>query len=216
MSEESGLGTFRGSGGLWSNYSIEDVATLDGYRRNPHRVTEFYNRYREWVAKATPNQAHAAIADLQRHFDVQVITQNVDDLHERAGSKKVLHLHGEIFKARSRRDPSVIVDLNGDLSVDDKGPDGARMRPHIVWFGEDVPAMQPAMSMARSCELFVVVGTSLQVYPAANLLQAVSASTPSFLVDPNEVESTRYLDHWRYVATRGVPKLAKFLVTEYL
>ncbi|HRH61218.1 MAG TPA: Sir2 family NAD-dependent protein deacetylase, partial [Chitinophagaceae bacterium] len=183
ISAESGLKTFRDSDGLWAGYDIEDVATPRAWKRNPQLVLEFYNHRRGEVAKALPNAAHTGLAELQDDFDVHVITQNIDDLHERAGSEKVLHLHGQIFKMRSEKNESLVYEIRGNINIGDKADDGAQLRPHIVWFEEPVPMMEEAAAIAGSAEIFVVVGTSLVVYPAAGLIHYTPYSIPKFIVD---------------------------------
>ncbi|MDR6195087.1 NAD-dependent deacylase [Siphonobacter sp. SORGH_AS_0500] len=192
ISAESGIKTFRDSDGLWENYRIEDVATPEAWLRNPELVLDFYNQRRKQALTAEPNEAHRILADLQEHFDVQIITQNVDNLHERAGSKKVLHLHGELFKVRSTRNPELIYELDGwELKTGDLCEAGSQLRPHIVWFGEEVPAMMEAIPMCEEADIFVVVGTSLQVYPAAGLVDYVFSSVPVFVIDPQSPKVSR-------------------------
>ncbi|HEX6179847.1 MAG TPA: Sir2 family NAD-dependent protein deacetylase, partial [Chitinophagaceae bacterium] len=170
ISAESGLKTFRDSDGLWEGYDIEDVATPRAWRKNPQLVLEFYNYRRKNVSDASPNAAHIGLAELEKDWDVHIITQNIDDLHERAGSTKILHLHGSIFKMRSEHDEELVFDIRGDMKIGDLAPDGAQLRPNIVWFEEPVPAIPDAVSIVRSADVFVVVGTSLVVYPAAGLV----------------------------------------------
>lgn len=183
ISAESGLKTFRDSDGLWEGYDIEDVATPRAWKRNPQLVLEFYNYRRREVAKAQPNAAHIGLAELQDDFDVHIITQNIDDLHERAGSKNILHLHGEIFKMRSEFDESLVYDIRDDIKFGDKAKDNAQLRPHIVWFEEPVPMIEEAALITRSADIFVVVGTSLVVYPAAGLINYAPWRIPKFIVD---------------------------------
>jgi NAD-dependent deacetylase len=183
ISAESGLKTFRDSDGLWEGYDIEDVATPMAWKRNPQLVLEFYNYRRRNVLDAEPNAAHYGLAQLEKDFDVHIITQNIDDLHERAGSTNVLHLHGEIFKMRSEEDESLIYEIKGDIKLGDKAGDGAQLRPHIVWFHEAVPMMDYAVPVVRNADLFVVVGTSLVVYPAAGLVNYAPYEIPKFIVD---------------------------------
>lgn len=186
MSAESGIATFRGSDGLWEGHRVEEVASPEGFQANPELVLEFYNHRRRQIVAASPNEGHFALARLESRFDVHIVTQNVDDLHERAGSTQVLHLHGEIRKARSTRDPRHVVNLDGtELNWGDLGPDGAQLRPHIVWFGESVPMIDQAMTVVESADVLVVVGTSLQVYPAAGLVGYAPHSAPIHVVDPN-------------------------------
>jgi len=210
VSAESGIKTFRDSGGLWENYDIEDVATFEAWLRNRDLVLDFYNQRRKQVMEAQPNAAHLFIADLQRKFDVQVITQNIDDLHERAGSKKVLHLHGEIMKARSTSNPKLLYPLTTSLlNAGDVCDEGSQLRPHVVWFGEMVPEMETANALAEMADLFVVIGTSLNVYPAAGILNFVSRDIPKWLIDPGEfnLDYVRNMRHIKSVAVRGVDEL---------
>jgi NAD-dependent deacetylase len=214
VSAESGLKTFRDSGGLWEQYRIEDVATFDAWTNNTSLVLEFYNQRRKQVMEAKPNAAHKFISDLQKDFDVHVITQNIDDLHERAGSKKVLHLHGEIMKARSTADDTLIYPMKkAEIRLGELCEKGSQLRPHIVWFGEMVPEMEKAYLITEQADLFVVVGTSLNVYPAAGLLSYVNHNTPKWLVDPGEfnLDYIRNLRHIKQTAVNGVPELRKEL-----
>jgi len=214
ISAESGLKTFRDSGGLWEQYKIEDVATFEAWTNNQELVLQFYNERRKQVMESVPNDAHRYIADLQKSFDVHVITQNIDDLHERAGSKKVLHLHGEIMKARSTVDSNLVYPLKSfEIKKGQKCEKGSQLRPHIVWFGEMVPEMEFAYLIAEKADLFVVVGTSLNVYPAAGLLSYISHNTPKWLVDPGEfnLDYIKNLRHIKQTAVNGVPELKKQL-----
>ena len=189
MSQESGLRTFREMGGLWESYNVEDVASIDGWRRNPELVMDFYNQRRKQLFDAKPNSGHYGLAELEKWFDVTVVTQNVDDLHERAGSKNVLHLHGELRKVRSTIDPDLIYTLDGwELKFGDKCEKGSQLRPHIVWFGEPVPALYDAIPFVEEADILVVVGTSLVVYPAAGLVHYAKPDAPVFVVDPNRPE----------------------------
>jgi NAD-dependent deacetylase len=183
ISAESGLKTFRDSDGLWEGYEVTEVATPRAWRKNPALVLDFYNMRRRDVAKAEPNTAHLGLAELEKDFDVQIITQNIDDLHERAGSTKVLHLHGEIFKMRSEFDEALIYDIREDILPGHKAEDGAQLRPHIVWFEEPVPMIGKAAPLVRSADIFVVVGTSLVVYPAAGLVDYALPGAHKFIVD---------------------------------
>jgi NAD-dependent deacetylase len=183
ISAESGLRTFRDSDGLWEGYDIEEVATPRAWRRNPQLVLDFYNMRRRDVTKAQPNAAHYGLAELQIDYDVHIITQNIDDLHERAGSEKVLHLHGEIFKMRSEANEKLVASVRSDMRLGDLADDGAQYRPHIVWFEEPVPMMEQAVPLVNSADLFAVIGTSLVVYPAAGLLQYVKPGTPIYILD---------------------------------
>lgn len=183
ISAESGLKTFRDSDGLWEGYNIEDVATPGAWRKNPALVLEFYNYRRKNVLEAQPNGAHYGLASLEDRFDVQIITQNIDDLHERAGSTRVLHLHGEIFKMRSVKNERLVYDIREDIQLGDTAEDGAQLRPHIVWFEEPVPKIEEAIPIVAAGDIFVVVGTSLVVYPAAGLINYCSYNKPKFIID---------------------------------
>jgi NAD-dependent deacetylase len=183
ISAESGLKTFRDSDGLWEGYDINEVATATAWRRNPALVQEFYNMRRRNVKDAPPNEAHIALAQLEENFDVHIITQNIDELHERAGSSKVLHLHGEIFKMRSEKTESLVYPVYEDIQMGDKAEDGAQLRPHIVWFEEPVPLMEEAIQIAKGAEIFLIVGTSLVVYPAAGLVNYVPWEISKYIID---------------------------------
>lgn len=188
MSAESGISTFRDAGGLWENYPVMDVASADGFRRNPALVHRFYNERRRDLIGKQPNEAHRILAELEKKYDVYVITQNVDDLHERAGSSKVLHLHGELMKIRSVSDPDYIETLDMEhleTTPETRGKRGDLMRPHIVFFQEPVPNIELAMEWAEQADIFVVIGTSLAVYPAAGLMQCVRPGVPVYYIDPN-------------------------------
>lgn len=188
ISAESGIKTFRDSDGLWENHRVEDVATPEAWERNPALVQQFYNERRKQLLEAKPNAAHIALAEAEKWFDVTIVTQNVDDLHERAGSSHVVHLHGELMKSRSERNESLVYRIDGwELKMGDKAEDGAQLRPHIVWFGEAVPMFEEATHIAQKAELFAVVGTSMVVYPAAALIQYTARAIPHFLVDPKPV-----------------------------
>lgn len=210
VSAESGLRTFRDSDGLWEQYRIEEVATPGAWQRDPLKVLHFYDLRREQVLAARPNAAHEAIARLQAHFHVDVVTQNIDDLHERAGSKQVMHLHGEILKARSTADPTLVTRINGpSLRLGDRCALGSQLRPHIVWFGEEVPLIPVAAALITKADKLLIVGSSLQVYPAAGLVQYASRSCEVVLVDPNEVDVQRSgVRHIKRTASEGVPLLA--------
>lgn len=216
ISAESGLKTFRDSGGLWEGYRIEEVATPEAWQRNPQLVLNFYNMRRREIKKAQPNAAHLKLAELEQLFDVRIITQNIDDLHERAGSSKVLHLHGEIFKMRSSADPGLIKPIDGDMHLGDCAEDGAQLRPHVVWFGEPVPAIAEAIAWVEQADVFAVIGTSLQVYPAAGLLFHLSQTKPQvpvYIVD-RHIPEIGHQPHWHLIeqpATQGVATLARRL-----
>ena len=183
ISAESGLRTFRDSDGLWEGYNVEDVATPEAWQKDPQLVLNFYNERRRNVADAKPNAAHIGLVDLENDFDVTVITQNIDDLHEKAGSTNVLHLHGEIFKMRSEWDDELISEIKGDIKLGDMATDGKQLRPFIVWFGEPVVMMERAVEVVYTADVFAVIGTSLAVYPAAGLVNYVSANTPKYIID---------------------------------
>ncbi|MBL1409130.1 SIR2 family NAD-dependent protein deacylase [Sphingobacterium faecale] len=186
ISAESGLQTFRGNDGLWEGYRIEDVATPDAWRRNPEMVQRFYNERRKKCILAEPNPAHVALADLEQDADVWIVTQNIDDLHERAGSKNIIHLHGEIRKSQSSLDPTMVYPIIGDtIRMEETCEFGSPLRPHVVWFGETVPNMDKAIRLVKNADFLLVVGTSLQVYPAANLVYETSSECKIVVVDPN-------------------------------
>jgi NAD-dependent deacetylase len=215
VSAESGLKTFRDSGGLWEEYNVMDVATPEAWQKNPSLVLDFYNKRRTQVLNARPNLAHYSIAKLQERFDVVVITQNIDNLHERAGSKKVLHLHGEITKSRSTVDPGLIYHMESpELKLGMICEKGSQLRPHVVWFGEPVPQMEEACRIASTAELFIIVGTSLNVYPAAGLVDYVPEAAPKFIIDPNQTrgETIPNLEIIRDVASVGMDSLCKRLL----
>ncbi|MBL4752289.1 MAG: NAD-dependent deacylase [Flavobacteriales bacterium] len=214
-SAESGLGTFRDSGGLWEQYDVYKIATPEAWKENRELVQKFYNDRRKQVLEAVPNAAHFAVAELEKNFDVTVITQNVDDLHERAGSSNVIHLHGEIRKSQSSIDPSLVYDIDGwELKAGDKCEKGSQLRPHVVWFGEPVPMMEPACLVAESADIFLVIGTSLNVYPAAGLIDVVDQDVPKYVIDPQEVDVTgiKNVTVFKEKASTGVPTLAKQLL----
>ena len=189
MSQESGIRTFRDSDGLWEEYDVMEVATPQAWKKNPELVMRFYNERRKQLLEAKPNAGHIGLAQLEKLFSVQIITQNIDDLHERAGSSTVLHLHGELKKARSTVDENLIYDINGwELKFGDRCEKGSQLRPHIVWFGEAVPAIEEAIEIVQKADIFVVIGTSMNVYPAAGLINYVRKGVPIFLIDPNPVE----------------------------
>ena len=213
ISAESGLKTFRDSDGLWEGYNIEDVATPRAWKKNRELVLEFYNYRRKNVLAAKPNAAHYGLASLQDNFDVHIITQNIDDLHERAGSEKVLHLHGEIFKMRSERNEALVYDIRDDIRVGDTAEDGAQLRPHIVWFEEPVPKIEEAIPIVHDADIFVVVGTSLVVYPAAGLVTYTRSDIPKFIIDRNipHTSSMYNLTAIQKPATAGVNDLIETL-----
>lgn len=183
ISADSGLRTFRDSDGLWEGYNVYEVATPEGWASNPALVLDFYNQRRRQVAAAQPNAAHKGLAALEQFFDMSIITQNIDDLHERGGSTHIIHLHGQISRMRSEFDETGIYEVTGDIRLGDTGPDGGQLRPHIVWFGEPVPLIEEAAILTRQADIFVVIGTSLAVYPAAGLLQYAPRRIPKFILD---------------------------------
>ena len=190
ISAESGVSTFRDSNGLWENHRVEDVATPKAWEINKELVLTFYNQRRRQLFEVEPNNGHRALVRLEEQFNVQIITQNIDDLHERAGSSNVLHLHGELKKVRSTIDPSLVYEMNEwELKMGDKCAKGGQLRPHIVWFGEEVPNIPSASELVRSADCLIIVGTSLNVYPAAGLIHELKSNSPIYLVDPNEVDT---------------------------
>lgn len=210
MSAESGIKTFRDSDGLWENHDVMEVASIDGWRKNPQLVMEFYNQRRKQLFEVEPNAGHIGLAELEKDFDVHIITQNVDDLHERAGSTKIIHLHGELKKVRSIANEELVYTLDGwELKMGDTAEDGAQLRPHIVWFGEEVPMMETAAVITDAADILVVIGTSLQVYPAAGLLHYAPAHIPKFLIDPKgePVNGVKNLTVLNKTATEGVAEL---------
>jgi NAD-dependent deacetylase len=213
ISAESGLKTFRDSNGLWENYSVYEVATPEAWYRNMELVLEFYNQRRIDVSKAMPNQGHLALAELQNHFEVNIVTQNIDDLHERAGSKNVIHLHGEIFKSRSVLDGSVYPIKGLELKKGDLCPNGGQLRPHIVWFGEPVPAIEEAIPSFLEADIIIVTGTSLEVYPAAGLINYAANTKDKFLVDPHPPGSINSHEFkiYPHQAAKGLPELVNNL-----
>lgn len=215
MSAESGISTFRDSDGLWEKHRVEDVATPEGFARNPQLVLDFYNSRRRELLQVRPNAGHIGLAGLEERFDVRIITQNVDDLHERAGSSHVIHLHGELMKACSVRDLRTAYPLSPeapDIRLGDKDPHGVQLRPFIVWFGEPVPLIEQAVAEVESCDIFVVIGTSLNVYPAAGLLDYVRRGRPIFLIDPKTVDTHRSdIRFIRKGASEGVKELEELL-----
>lgn len=188
ISAESGIQTFRDSDGLWENHNIQDVASPAGWRKDRALVLDFYNQRRQQLKDVKPNKAHELIKDLEAFYNVQIITQNIDDLHERAGSKQVLHLHGELNKSRSSNNAKLIYSQDGDINIGDKAEDNAQLRPHIVWFGEDVPLMVEAEKIAKEADILIVIGTSMQVYPAAGLVNNISAECTLVVINPNDTD----------------------------
>lgn len=212
ISAESGLKTFRDSDGLWNGYAVEEVATPRAFARNPQLVLDFYNMRRREVLKALPNEAHTGIAALEQHFRVTVVTQNVDDLHERGGSSNVLHLHGEILKMRGVGE-STVYEIREDINLGDVSPQGNQLRPHIVWFEEPVPLIEDAATICHTADVFVVIGTSLQVYPAAGLLGVVRDDVPKYIIDRTipSVHPYKNIFPIEMNATSGVQELIRLL-----
>ncbi|MCK4638358.1 MAG: NAD-dependent deacylase [Bacteroidales bacterium] len=215
ISVESGVKTFRDSNGLWKKYRIEEVASPVAWAQNPDMVLEFYNQRRKQLYEVEPNPAHYALVKLEEKFDVQIITQNVDDLHERAGSKNILHLHGELKKVRSTVDENLVYELDHwELKKGDKCEKGSQLRPHVVWFGEPVPNITKAMQISQTADIFIVIGTSLNVYPAAGLINYIAANKPKYLIDPNaaNIQMISNLNIIRKKAGEGVPELVDELL----
>ena len=222
VSAESGISTFRDSNGLWENYKVEDVASIEGWYRNPQLVLDFYNARRSQLAQVRPNDAHRAIATLENDYDVTVVTQNVDNLHERAGSTRIIHLHGELTKVRPENccnemdgfSEVSVFDIGADpINVGDLAPNGSQLRPHIVWFGEAVPKINQAIDAVEAADVLLIVGTSLQVYPAAGLYRFAKADAPIYIIDPDDlaVRDPRLI-HIKDVATRGMEIVLKSIV----
>jgi NAD-dependent deacetylase len=216
VSAESGIKTFRDGDGLWENHRIEDVATPEAWKRNPELVLKFYNQRRRQLLEVQPNEAHKALVNLEAYFDVHIITQNVDDLHERAGSTKVLHLHGELFKVRSTKEPSLVYEWKKDLALGDKCDLGSQLRPHIVWFGEMVPAIEEAAAICSTADIFIIIGTSLQVYPAAGLIHDVPLHAVKYIIDPNYPGTARAANifHIEDKASSGTVALVTKLIND--
>ena len=216
ISAESGIKTFRDSDGLWMGHDINDVATPRGFAKNPALVLDFYNQRRQEVKKALPNLAHKGLADLEENFKVTIITQNIDNLHERGGSKNIIHLHGEIFKMRSAAETSKIYEIDGDILVGDLADDGNQLRPHIVWFEEEVPMIETAVNIVQTADIFVVIGTSLQVYPAAGLIDVVGDEVPKYIID-KKIPAVHHLKNiiaLEGTASEGVERLKELLSAE--
>lgn len=217
MSAESGIATFRDSGGLWDKYPVEQVATPEGYQRDPKLVLDFYNIRRRELAGVKPNRGHELLAEMEKNFEVTIITQNVDDLHERAGSSHVIHLHGELKKACSSNNSNDTryvkeLDYDEDIHLGDKAGDGSQLRPYIVWFGEAVPEIETALPYVQEADIFVIIGTSMNVYPAAGLLNYTKSSIPVYLIDPKEVAvSSNRVQHIQMGASKGVEDLIQRL-----
>jgi NAD-dependent deacetylase len=214
ISAESGVATFRDMNGLWEQHRIEDVATPEGWQRNPALVLDFYNKRRSQLKTVEPNRGHIILAELQAYFNVKIITQNVDNLHERAGSEQVWHLHGELTKVRSTKNPNLIYDWTKDCNIGDTCELGSQLRPHIVWFGEAVPAIEYAVELVAEADIFVVVGTSLQVYPAASLIDFVGDNVPKYVIDPHipTISDYRNLTCIEEKASIGLAQLKSLLL----
>jgi NAD-dependent deacetylase len=218
ISSESGLKTFRDSGGLWENHDVMEVASISGWEKNREIVLQFYNERRAHLKNAQPNDGHRGLVELEKYFDVNIITQNVDNLHERAGSSRVLHLHGILTRAKSTGDPALTYDIGyNPINLGDKCELGFQLRPDIVWFGEAVPAIEEAAALVSTADIFVVIGTSMVVYPAAGLIDYVSKNTPVFLIDPNEVAAPvyRHIHFIKEKAGKGVQLLKAKLMEDY-
>ncbi len=215
VSADSGVETFRDANGLWAKHRVEDVCTPEALENNPELVLDFYNQRRRQLFDIEPNAGHLAIAELEEVFDVDVITQNVDNLHERAGSTKILHLHGELLKCRSMKDDTFIREITGDLHIGDLCPSGGQLRPHIVFFGEQVPEIEKAVEIISTAEIVIVVGTSLAVYPASSLIYNAPAKAEIYVVDPSVVEiNSRKVSYIRERSVTGLPKLTRQLVAK--
>jgi len=213
ISAESGIPTFRGMKGMWENVDIEKVATPQGWKENKELVLRFYNDRRKHMVECKPNKAHLRLVDLEKVFNVNIITQNVDDLHDRAGSKNVLHIHGELTKSRSTLDPNLVYIIKGtELNLGDKCEKGSQLRPHIVWFYEDVPLFSEAMSITKEADVFAVIGTSLVVYPAASLLNFTKPETPIFVLDPSDLPLKKGITHLKETAVNGIDQLIDLIM----
>lgn len=217
MSEESGINTFRDADGLWEGHDFLTVASLDGWKKNKALVLDFYNQRRRHLLQVSPNPGHIALANLAEHMDVSIITQNVDNLHERAGSQNIIHLHGELLKSQSSADPDLIFDCFEDITLKDKCPLGSQLRPHIVWFGEAVPKLDDAIAEVMKADIFIIVGTSLQVYPAAGLVSFARDGVPVYYIDPNpssnkEFEFISNLNIIKSTAANALPDLVEKLI----
>lgn len=216
MSAESGIATFRDTDGLWENHRVEDVATPQAFEVNPQLVLDFYNARRKQLLKTKPNKGHIGLVDLEKEYDVTIVTQNVDNLHEKAGSSNVVHLHGELMKSRSTRDPSLIYEMsedNAEINIGDKCDVGSQLRPDIVWFGEAVPMIETAAKIVQKADILVIIGTSLNVYPAAGLIDYTKPGTPIYLIDPKDVRGNRRnINFIQKGASEGVKELKEILL----
>ncbi len=215
ISAESGISTFRDANGLWESHDIMEVASIDGYQRNPKLVQEFYNQRRKQLFEVVPNAAHLFLKELENDFEVSIITQNVDDLHERAGSTKVIHLHGELRKARSEKDENLIIDWNDDIKFGDLAEDGNQLRPHIVWFGEMVPEIENAIDEVLTADILIIIGTSMQVYPAASLKDYAKQNVPIIYIDPSDTYINSSITHIKKKATQSLEEL-KIILKDFL
>lgn len=211
ISAESGISTFRDSNGLWENHDIMEVASISGYHKNPQLVQEFYNKRRQQLFEVHPNKAHLFLKQLEQHFNITIITQNVDDLHERAESSHIIHLHGELRKARSEKDENIILDWNKDIKIGDLAEDRNQLRPHIVWFGEMVPMMDNAINEVKTADILLVIGTSMQVYPAASLIDYVKNNTKIIYIDPSDSFQSNSIIHIKKKATESINDIKEIL-----
>ena len=213
MSAESGLKTFRDANGLWEGHSVMEVAALEAFKRNPKLVLEFYNQRRRQLLEVQPNKGHKNLKELEKHFEIYIITQNVDDLHERAGSSKIVHLHGELRKVRSTKNEDHIIDWSEDLNLGDLDEDGNQLRPHIVWFGEQVPEIENAIAITKQADILVIIGTSMQVYPAAGLINYIKNNTPIYVIDPAPpISENSNVVFIKSGAQEGTERLVKMLI----
>ncbi|WP_353165749.1 SIR2 family NAD-dependent protein deacylase [Empedobacter brevis] len=211
ISAESGISTFRDANGLWENHDIMEVASIEGYLKNPELVQEFYNQRRQQLFEVEPNAAHLFLKELESDFDVSIITQNVDDLHERANSSKVIHLHGELRKARSEKNENLIIEWNKNINLGDLAEDGNQLRPHIVWFGEMVPEIENAIDEVLTADIMIIIGTSMQVYPAASLKDYAKSNVPVVYIDPSETFVDSSITHIKKKATESIEELKTIL-----
>lgn len=214
MSAESGIKTFRDEDGLWKGHDVMQVASPEGFRRNPELVFEFYNQRRRQLLSVKPNKAHYNLVDLEKYFDVEIITQNIDNLHEKAGSTKVTHLHGELLKVRSTYNENIVLNWNKDLHLGDLGPDNKQLRPHIVWFGEMVPMLDKAIEITSKADILIIIGTSMQVYPAASLVNFIKPNTPIYFIDPKPTITKNDFNNLKIIsdfASEGTDKLISIL-----
>lgn len=213
ISAESGIKTFRDHNGLWENYDVMDVASIEGWRKNRELVLDFYNQRRRQLQEVQSNEAHQILQKLEQHFEVHIVTQNVDDLHERAGSSNILHLHGELLKSCASQNKNLVYNQLNDIQLGDKAEDGSQLRPFIVWFGEEVPLMEKAQKLVQQADIVIVIGTSLQVYPAAGLLYDVKADVPLFVINPDEnIQYNNRVEVIKESATQGMKMLWNRLV----